>query len=63
MLATQFADILENDKLWERGFISKLCLQVSVLIIHWHCFQVSYARAQLAKDINLYMKLENNASE
>ena len=29
-----------------------LCLQVSVLIIHWHCFQVSYARAQLAKDIN-----------
>ena len=27
-----------------------LCLQVSVLIIiHWRCFQVSYARAQLAK--------------
>ena len=26
-----------------------LCLQVSVLIIHWHCFQVSYARAHLAK--------------
>ena len=24
-------------------------LQVSVLIIHWHCFQVSYARAHLAK--------------
>ena len=33
-----------------------LCLQVSVLIIHWHCFQVSFARAQLAKDINLYQK-------
>ena len=26
-----------------------LCLQVSVFIIHWHCFQVSYARAHLAK--------------
>ena len=24
-----------------------LCFQVSVLIIHWHCFQVSYSRAQL----------------
>ena len=24
-----------------------LCLQVSVLVIHWHCFQVSYASAQL----------------
>ena len=22
-----------------------LCQQVSVLIIHWHCFQISYARA------------------
>ena len=33
-----------------------LCLQVSVLIIHWHCFQVSYARAQLAKDINLHQE-------
>ena len=33
-----------------------LCLQVSVLIIHWHCFQVSYARAQLAKDITLHQK-------
>ena len=29
---------------------------MSVLIIHWHCFQVSYARAQLAKDINLHQK-------
>ena len=26
-----------------------LCLQVSVLVIHWHCFQVSNARAHLAK--------------
>ena len=25
-------------------------------IIHWHCFQVSYARAQLAKEINLHQK-------
>ena len=33
-----------------------LCLQLSVLIIHWHCFQVSYARAQLAKVINLHQK-------
>ena len=33
-----------------------MCLQASVLIIHWHCFQVSYARAQLAKDINLHQK-------
>ena len=26
-----------------------LCLQVRVLIIHWRCFQVSDARAHLAK--------------
>ena len=26
-----------------------LCLKLSVLIIHWHCFQVSNAGAQLAK--------------
>ena len=24
--------------------------------LHWHCFQVSYARAQLAKNINLHQK-------
>ena len=24
--------------------------------MHWHCFQVSYACAQLAKDINLHQK-------
>ena len=29
---------------------------MSVLIIHSHCFQVSYARAQLAKGINLHQK-------
>ena len=29
---------------------------MSVPIIHWHCFQVSNARAQLAKEINLYKK-------
>ena len=33
-----------------------LCLQVSALIIHWHCFQVSYARAHLAKRQNLHQK-------
>ena len=33
-----------------------LCLQVSVNIIHWHCFQVSYARANLAKRENLHRK-------
>ena len=26
-----------------------LCLQVSIHIIHWHCLQISYARAHLAK--------------
>ena len=31
------------------NFSSRFCLQASVLIIHWHCFQVSYARAHLAK--------------
>ena len=34
-------------------FWAKTC---SRLIIHWHCFQVSYARAQLAKNINLHQK-------
>ena len=29
---------------------------MSVLIIHWHCFQDSYARAQQAKDMNLHKK-------
>ena len=33
-----------------------LCLQASVLIIHWHCFQVSYTRANLAKRQNLHQK-------
>ena len=29
---------------------------MSVLIIHWHCFQASYARARLEKEINLHLK-------
>ena len=33
-----------------------LGLQVNVLIIHWHCFQVLYARAQPAKETNLHEK-------
>ncbi|CAH3176276.1 unnamed protein product [Porites evermanni] len=33
-----------------------LCLQASVLIIHLHCFQVSYTRAHLAKRQNLHQK-------
>ena len=28
-----------------------LCLQLSVLIIHWHCFQVSYASDNLSKKL------------
>ena len=31
-------------------------LQVIVFIIHWHYFQVSFARAQLAKKINLHLQ-------
>ena len=34
---------------YDQFFPQILCLQVSVLIIHWHCFQESYARAHLAK--------------
>ena len=33
-----------------------LCLQASVLIILWHCFQVLYTRAHLAKRKNLHQK-------
>ena len=33
-----------------------LCLQASVLIIVWHCFQVLYTRAHLAKRKNLHQK-------
>ena len=33
-----------------------MSLQVIVFIIHWHCFQVSFARAQLAKKIKLHLK-------
>ena len=34
---------------YDQFFPQILCLQVNVLIIHWHCFQVSNARAHLAK--------------
>ena len=33
-----------------------MSLQVIVFIIYWHCFQVSFARVQLAKKINLHLK-------
>ena len=33
-----------------------MSLQVIVFIIQGHCFQVSFARAQLAKKINLHLK-------
>ena len=33
-----------------------MSLQVIVFNIRWHCFQVSFARAQLAKKINLHLK-------
>ena len=47
---------LKTGKAYKQGlkcdqfFPQILCLQVRVLIIHWHCFQVSYARAHLAKN-------------
>ena len=50
----QVSRILKTGKAFKQGLkynqfshqINFLCLQVSVLIIHWHCFQVSYACAQ-----------------
>ena len=33
-----------------------MSLRVIVFIIHWHCFQVSFPRAQLAKKIDLQLK-------
>ena len=53
---------LKTEKAFKQGlkynqfFPHILCLQVSVLIIHWHCFQVLYARAHLAKRQNLHQK-------
>ena len=41
---------------YDQFFPQILCLQVSVLIIHWHCFQESYARAHLAKKKKLHQK-------
>ena len=35
-------------------FYQILCLQMSVLIIHGYCFQVSYARAQLKQKNHLH---------
>lgn len=29
-------------------FSQSLCLQMSVLVIHWHCFQISYAGSQVS---------------
>ena len=51
----QVSRTLKTGKAFKQGlkydqFFPKIfCLQVSVLIIHWHCFQVSYARGHLAK--------------
>ena len=38
-------------------FSQVLCLQVSVLIIHGHCIQLSFSRAQLSKKDEL-LKVE-----
>ena len=40
---------LKKDLKYDQFFPQILCLQASVLIIYWHCFQVSYAHAHLAK--------------
>ena len=51
----QASSTLKTGKAFKQGlkydqfFPQILCLQVSVFIIHWHCFQESYARAHLAK--------------
>ena len=51
----QVSRTLETGKAFKYGlrynqfFPQILCLQVSILIIQWHCFQVSYARTHLAK--------------
>ena len=57
-----FKRTLKAEKAFKQGlrynqfFPHILCLQVSVLIIHWHCFQVLYARSHLAKRQNLHQK-------
>ena len=45
-------------------FSQILCLQVSVLIIHGHCIQLSFSRAQLSKNsfalnrtLNCFLKM------
>ena len=56
----QVSRTLKTGKAFKQGlkynqfFPQILRLQVSVLIIHWHCFQVSYARVQLANILNLH---------
>ena len=51
----QVSRTLETGKAFKYGlrynqfFPQILCLQVSILIIQWHCFQVSYARTHLPK--------------
>ena len=51
----QVSRTLETGKAFKCGlrynqfFPQILCLQVSILIIQWHCFQVSYASTHLAK--------------
>ena len=36
-------------------FSQRLCLQMSVLIIHWHCFQISYAGSQVSVEAFLLL--------
>ena len=58
----QVSITLKTGKAFEQGLKYSqfspqiLCLHASVLIIHWHCFQVSYTRAHLAKRQNLHQK-------
>ena len=58
----QVSRTLKTEKAFKYGlkhgqfFHQIFCLQVSVLIIHWHCFQVSYARAHLAKRDDFALK-------
>ena len=47
---------------YNQFFSQILCLKLSVLIIHWHCFQVSNVGAQLAKK-NLHKKNARLLSE
>ena len=64
----QVSRTLKTEKAFKKGLKYNqfspqvLCLQVSVLIIHWHCFQVSYARAHVAKSCgNLFSHIFTRA--